>query len=91
MGMDLDPINDNKTDLHYNWNGWSWLTERLIEWGVDVSEFTGYNDGDVISAATCRKVGDAIEAHIEEIEERHQVWLSPHIERWRTSGGFRQF
>lgn len=71
MGMDLEPIRPSKDAPkgdngfyqwnRYNWTGWSWLVEKLDEWGVDISEFADMNDGDEISEATCRAVADAIE------------------------------
>jgi hypothetical protein len=74
----------------YNWHGWGVLRGKLEEWGVDTSEFSGCNDGDLISAKTCRKVADAIEAHLPELSEEYQNWLQPHIARWRTCGGYAQ-
>jgi len=101
MGMDLKPINptpdapkdeDGRLEWgRYNWTGWRWIVDHLQAWGVSTSEFKGCNDGDPISAETCRKVADAIEAHLPELEERDRKWLAPHVERWRTCGGYQQF
>lgn len=106
MGMDLKPIAPTKDAPRkpadatydpnghiwgrYNWSGWSWIEQHLQAWGVDTHEFDGSNDGEKISAETCRKVADAIEAHIGELDEEHQTWLRPHIELWRTCGGYEQ-
>ena len=107
MGMDLKPLRPSKAaprhpadDKYspnkpvwgqYNWSGWSLLCEHLEKWGVDTSEFRGVNDGDKISAKTCRAVADAIEAHLHELDEPHRNWLAPHVARWRTCGGYAQF
>lgn len=100
MGMDLKPIapapdapRDPDGSLawgRYNISGWGWLIERLGEWGVDTSEFVWFNDGAPISAETCRQVGDAIEQHLDELTDRHRAWITPHVARWRTCGGYEQ-
>ena len=87
------PCND-RGDLiwgGYNMAGWFLLRKCLILWGVDISEFTGINDGAPISAATCVKVADAIEAHLPELDERDRKWLGSHIKRWRTCGGYEKW
>jgi hypothetical protein len=101
MGRDLEPINpspdaprDEDGQIvwgRYNWAGWRWLVDRLIEWGGDVSEFSGWNAGDPIAAETCRKVADAIERHIEELDADDRQWLAEDISLWRTCGGYRQW
>lgn len=101
MGMDLSPIapeSDYTLDgwiepcaVSYNWNGWSWLQEHLDRWGVDLTEFKGFNDGDVISKETCVNVADAIESNLSEIDGKHKAWLQPHIRCWRECGGFEQW
>jgi hypothetical protein len=101
MGMDLQPLNpsdDAPADEYgviiwgrYNWAGWSWLVEHLEKWCVDCSEFSGTNDGEVISDATCKKVADAIEAHLQELDEEDREWLSSHVRMWRTCGGYAQW
>lgn len=106
MGMDLKPLRPSKAAPRYpadavytpnrpiwgcyNWNGWFYLQDRLREWGVDISEFRGVNDGDKISAKTCRAVADAIEKHLAGMDERDRNWLSPHVKLWRTCGGYAQ-
>ena len=74
----------------YNWSGWSWLCDHLSAWGVPMGEFSGMNDGDPISAETCEKVAQAIEAHLGELDGDHRAWLQPHIALWRTCGGYWQ-
>lgn len=114
MGMDLKPINPTKDapkDEHgyvwgrYNWGGWRWLISHLDKWGVDTSEFKGMNDGDPISAATCKIVGDAIESHQAELirefidEEGEppekagelEEYIKEQATRWRTCGGYEQW
>lgn len=107
MGMDLKPINpsadaprnppDDRYEPNglvwgrYNWSGWRYITEKLAEWDVPLDEFSGFNDGAIISAETCRLVADAIERHLPELPEDDQAWLQPHIARWRTCGGYEQW
>jgi hypothetical protein len=75
----------------YNWSSWKWLLDHLKIWDVDVHEFSGMNDGDVISEATCLRVADAIEAHLPELDPVEREWLAPHVALWRTCGGYYQF
>lgn len=94
MGMDLVPINKDRINvahLQYNWSGWRWIIDRLNKWGVDIEEFKGVNDGHVISEETCKKVADALEQHLPELEKDDQEWLSPHVAAWRTCGGYEQW
>ena len=92
MGMDLCTADASGShDLRYNWNGWSYLIDLLNSWGVDTSEFVGFNDGDLISEETCKKVAAALELHLDELSDKDRKWLEPHIEEWRNSGGFRQW
>jgi hypothetical protein len=101
MGMDLKPRNptaDAPKDAEYgghvwgryNWSGWTYITNKLAEWGVPLDEFSGLNDGDIISAETCCKVADAIDAHLHELDDRDRAWLGPHALLWRTCGGYEQ-
>jgi hypothetical protein len=107
MGMDLRPMRPSKdaprraiTSTYapgeiiwgrYNWTGWAYITNKLAEWGVPLGEFDGSNDGKLITARTCRLVADAIELHLNELEAEDQKWLEPHIQLWRTCGGYRQY
>lgn len=107
MGMDLEPINPsadaprypNSVDVapgsiiwgRYNWGGWRYIIQHLESWGVDVSDFAGTNDGDIIPESKCKEVADAIEKHLPELSQTDQEWLQPHIALWRTCGGYRQF
>lgn len=107
MGMDLKPIYPSADaprypaddDLspgqviwgQYNWGGWSRQIDLLQQWGVDVSEFSGVNDGEVISEATCKAVADAIEQHLPELSPIEQTYFGRKIALWRTCGGYRQF
>jgi hypothetical protein len=97
--MDLVPVNKGSETLHYNWSGWRWLIERLIRWGVDISEFAG-NDGELISDATCKAVADALEKRSEELleeesDEQPRAWVkrltTEDARAWRQSGGFWQY
>lgn len=101
MGMDLQPVaptaeaprNEQGEVIwgRYNIAGWSWLIDHLQEWGVDVSEFSGCNDGDLISAKTCFLVGEAIEARLDELDLGDKNWLASHVALWKTCGGYYQF
>ena len=101
MGMDLKPQHptaDAPRDEHghpewgrYNWSGWSFLVDKLAEWGLDVKEFAGTNDGDLISAKTCRKVADLLERHKAKLPETWQRFIDHDIVLWRTCGGYRQY
>lgn len=100
MGMDLKPVRptpDAPKDGYgvvwgrYNWSGWSYLTSHLQNWGVELTGFSGMNDGDLIKAKKCREVADAIEKHLHLLDEENQKWLRPHIILWRTCGGYRQY
>lgn len=74
----------------YSWSGWSWLIENLERWGVNVAEFRGCNDGEVISEATCKAVADAIEKNIHEFPQSDREWLLEDVILWRTCGGYEQ-
>ena len=99
MSYDLKPQRPTEDAPHdncnqpqwgrYNISGWTWIRNFLTNHGVDVSEFSGYNDGELIKADTCRLVADTIEKHIHELPENEQQWLRPHIQLWRTCGGYR--
>lgn len=106
MGMDLKPINpsanaprhstDDKWSPNeafwgrYNWSGWSYIIDRLNEWGVDTSTFAGCNDGAVIPDEVCKQVADAIEKNAPNLDEEHRDWLLGHVLLWRTCGGYEQ-
>ncbi|MEM7599834.1 MAG: hypothetical protein AAF357_00280 [Verrucomicrobiota bacterium] len=75
----------------YNISGWYYLREKLNSWGVDISELSVYNDGAEISAETCGKIADAIEANAAALDDRHRDWLKGHIPLWRSCGGYAQF
>jgi hypothetical protein len=66
--MDLVPVKGRKV-LSYNLAGWAWLIRWLNRWGVDTSEFSESNDGELISDPTCRAVADALEKHPEELRK----------------------
>ncbi len=101
MGMDLVPVRPHKNAprndngavicIHYNWRGWRYVIEKLRQWDVDVSEFRHSNDGELIKAKTCKAVAQAIEDNLHTLDEKEQNWLRPHIDLWRTCGGYRQY
>lgn len=83
--------NEYGANLHYNWTGWGWLVNQLEEWGVNTEEFSGSNDGEVLSRKTCKTVAEAIEQHIEKLPETDQYWLKNHIEVWKWTTRFKQY
>lgn len=107
MGMDLEPINPSKfaprspaDDKYspneviwgrYNWSDWSEQIKYLQQWGIDTSEFSGTNDGFVISAETCEKVGYAILSHLDELPSDRRLWPARKALLWLTCGGYKQF
>lgn len=64
MGMDLISTNNH---FSYNWSGWRWLYEYLVGWGVGVEELKFTNDGDLISAETCKAIAEALDRHRAEL------------------------
>lgn len=60
MGIDLI---STKNEFHYNWGGWRWLYEHLVGWDVGVEELKFTNDGDFISAETCKAIAEALDRH----------------------------
>ena len=73
----------------YNWTGWAELQRFLEAWGwTDFSEFAGTNDGKEISAETCGKIADFLEEHLKTADPEIVFWLSSHVLRWRTCGGY---
>ena len=86
MGMDLIGAR-----LSYNWSGWRWLVARLKSWGVDVRELKFYNDGDPISPETCVAIADAIEVHLDELDDDDREVMASHIDAWRHCGGCEQW
>lgn len=108
MGMDLKPIRPHKDAprnergdvqwARYNWSSWSTLLRFLEEQGVDLSEFSGSNDGERISAATCKKVAKVIKDNATLYvlafgggDLADVSWALEDAELWRTCGGYRQY
>ena len=101
MGMDLygnwkkgtpqNISNEGDPHLHYNWTGWRFLQEFLETNGVDIEEFSGSNDGDLISRKTCKAVAECIEKNINQLAKTNQVWLWPHIKYWKWIRNYRQY
>src|SRR5690242_19603192 len=90
MGMDLIPRNRIGYASYDCW-AWQFLCKKLMEWGVPTGEFSIYNEGEIISETTCKRVADAIEEHLGEIGDEHRRWLEPDIEFWRSCGGITQW
>lgn len=102
MGMDLigefrkktpkEIVEKNQDDacLHYNWSGWSFLLTFLEKNGVDMDEFCGDNGGERLSRKTCKAVAECLEANIGKLKKFDQVWLYPHIQKWKWVVNYRQ-
>lgn len=88
---DYAPLVGKAISGRYNWTGWSYIINLLNKWGINTNEFSGLNDGDVICDETCKKVADAIEKHLSDLDAKDRKWLEPHIILWRTCGGYRQW
>lgn len=101
MGRNLIPHNpspDHPKDkygwetVHHNWSGWSRLCDLLIRLDIDLSEFRGCNDGDIISEATCTKVYNVVKQHWNTtLTQSERDWLEGRIELWKTCGGWEQY
>ena len=86
------PYRGQPTPARYDWGGWSLITGLLVKWGVKLEGFSGMNDGEIIKAAKCREVADAIEKHLDDPDvAEHKEWLKEDIILWRTCGGYRQY
>lgn len=77
--------------LHYNWSGWSYLCKFLEDHGVDMSSFSGSNDGELIPRNICMIVADTIEKYIHELPQADQDWLKKDIEAWKWARNYRQY
>lgn len=93
MGMDLIPVKPEpfvQPSLHYNWCGWRTLVGFLEKNEVDISEFSGWNDGELISQETCRKVANVIEDNLVEFKKTYERDMDDDINFWRHCGGCNQ-
>lgn len=85
MGMDL--LAKNGKTLRYNFSGWRGIAEIS---DVDLPRF---NDGDLIEAEDCVKIGQAIEDSSEWYNKEYggesygENPAAAHAEWWKTSGG----
>jgi hypothetical protein len=52
MGMDCIPLNKSVKPFHANWGGWTFILRALLLAGADLSEASGSNDGQIVSAET---------------------------------------
>lgn len=52
MGMDF--VGRRKGDFHLNWSGHTYMARTLSLVGADLAEWSGWNDGGYVRAATCR-------------------------------------
>lgn len=89
--VNADNGGDYGPSLHYNWSGWSFITNFLESHGLDMSTFSGDNSGDLIPRDICMQAADIIEKHIGELPQEDQDWLKPHIESWRWAKNYKQY
>lgn len=77
--------------LHYNWGGWRYIISFLNSHGVDITDFSGSNDGKLIKRSTCTEVAKYLKKYIHELPITEQVWLWPHIEKWEWVRNYKQY
>ncbi len=83
MGMSLQPANDPKLPaVDYNWRAWVSLNKLLIQWGVNVSELRGDNDGGLISPETCMAISKAIRNNWSKLLHEDMKMLWKHEALW---------
>ena len=65
MGMDLyskrKPRLKDNLYYRFNWYGWRKVCDFLDGLGCDLSEFSGSNDGELVSPETCEDVANKID------------------------------
>ena len=62
MGMDYIPRRGDAASFHLNWWGHSEIARVLEQLGADLTEWSGSNDGDYITARTCRQWASTLRA-----------------------------
>lgn len=73
MGMDLVPIDASNADdeecqhFHANWSGWGALASMLESLGVDMTHFSGSNDGDIVPEEHAVAWGQAVEENYDNL------------------------
>jgi hypothetical protein len=91
MGMELIPVKSDplvKPVIYYSGSGWSDLWTFLEKHGVDTSEFSSHNDGNLISEKTCQEVAIVIEDNTKELEKLFgEKLVEGTINFWRHCGG----
>ena len=60
MGMDLYSVYGGKY-YRFNWSGWGRLVNFLESLDCDLSEFSGSNNGDVVSEESCLAIADRLD------------------------------
>jgi hypothetical protein len=70
MGFDLyskrRPKGKDKLYYRFNIHGWGSVQDFLSTLGCDLSEFSGCNDGDLVSAETCADIAGRIHTALDE-------------------------
>ena len=90
MGMDLITrinVPSIRPTKHYTNSGWRKLVGFLEKHGVDTSEFSEFNDGELISGRTCRAVATVIEENSKELEDLFDEGVDEDITFWSNCGG----
>ena len=93
MGIDLIPIKSKpfiQPSHHYKWTGWRTHVRFVEKDDVDTSEFSGWNDGELISEKTCREVANVIEDNRTEFQKTYRRSMDDDINFWRHCGGCTQ-
>ena len=85
-----EPVRGQAKWGRYSWRGWDKITTYLESWGVNIDEFAGSNDGEVICDATCKAVADAIDANASQLTNDGNEHLIEDAVLWRTCGGYEQ-
>lgn len=97
MGVELISRDQSGRDLHYSWDGWRFLREFACKQGIDAAQITDSNDGNILSAAICRAVANAIESQPSEYDKFFAgpaygpAPAAEHARIWRESSGFEQW
>lgn len=88
--MNLVPAISEVEPFYANWTLWGMLGELLNELGCDLSEWSGANDGERVSASTARAWGTAIRDSMSEIvsvEYREPSMFGGVVTEWHLRNG----
>lgn len=88
--MNLVPANSEVEPFYANWTLWGMLGELLNELGCDLSEWSGANDGERVSASTARAWGTAIRDSMSEVvlvEYKEPSMFGGVVTEWHLRNG----